>query len=137
MFPWWVQWAPQYYFPFSGSVAQRIEPDTDWFFGNIDAGAGDGRIEQKAFDVASYGRQLGLLTEVLLDLAKQLPPQDVQANASLKRLQAIKTQIDLLKHQESADASERVIKDLHYLRDQHPAAYAQLRGRLRELLDDA
>ena len=37
MYPWLWFWAPQFHFPFSGSVAQRIEPDTRWFFDGIPA----------------------------------------------------------------------------------------------------
>ena len=61
MFPWLWLYAPQLYFPWSGSVAQQIEPNVDWFFDSINAAAGDGKIERKAFDKASYGTQLGLL----------------------------------------------------------------------------
>ena len=32
MYPWFRFWAPQLHFPFSGSVAQRIEPDNRMFF---------------------------------------------------------------------------------------------------------
>ncbi len=136
MFPWWVQWAPQIHFPFSGSVAQRIAPSTDWFFGAIDADAGNGRIEQKAFDIASYGRQLGLLTEVLLDIAERQPPESAKGVESLVRLCAIKAQIDLLKRQSPADTLQRLINDLRDLREQHPDDYPRIREQLRSLLDE-
>ena len=71
MYPWIWLWAPQIYFPWSGSVAQKIEPSTSWFFDAIDPSAGDGRIERRACEIASYGRQLGLITEVLLDSTKE------------------------------------------------------------------
>jgi hypothetical protein len=93
MFPWLWLFAPQVHLPWSGSVAQHIAPDTDWFFAGIPAAAGDARIERQAFEVASYGRQLGLLTEVLLDLAAQTPPRSAQARASLGRLHAIRAEI--------------------------------------------
>jgi hypothetical protein len=70
VYPWLWFWAPQLHFPFSGNVAQRIEPDTRWFFQGIDPSAGDPHIEEKAFAVASYGRQLGLITEVLIEYTK-------------------------------------------------------------------
>ena len=66
MYPWLWLWAPQFRFPFSGSVAQDYEPNTEWFFGAISPSAGDGKVERRAFEVASYGRQIGLLTEALL-----------------------------------------------------------------------
>lgn len=75
MYPWLFLWAPQLQLPFSGDVAQRIEPRTQWFFDGIDTASGDPVIERKAFEVATYGRQLGLITELLLDMAAQTPPR--------------------------------------------------------------
>ena len=66
MFPWLWFWAPQFHFPWSGSVAQQIDPDLGWFFGAIRPGAGDATVEREAFEVASYGKQLGLISEALV-----------------------------------------------------------------------
>jgi hypothetical protein len=96
MFPWLWQWSPQFHFPLSGSVAQRISPDA--FFGAIPPWAGDGRLEQQAFEVASYGRQLGLITELLLDLAAQHPPATPAGQQALQRLAAIQARIEALKN---------------------------------------
>ena len=74
MFPWILFWAPQLYFPWSGSVIQDIDPETTWFPATLTARAGNGRIEKRALnDVASYGRQLGLITEVLIEIAGKQP----------------------------------------------------------------
>jgi hypothetical protein len=35
MFPWFWFFAPQLHFPFGGSVAQRIQPDTQCRFGRF------------------------------------------------------------------------------------------------------
>ena len=70
MYPWLWFWAPQLHLPWSGNVAQRIDPNTRWFFQGIDPSAGDADIEEKAFSVASYGRQLGLITEILIEVAE-------------------------------------------------------------------
>jgi hypothetical protein len=40
-------------------VAQRIEPNANWFFDSISGQAGNAKMEKKDFEVASYGRQLG------------------------------------------------------------------------------
>jgi hypothetical protein len=53
MFPWLWFYAPQFHFPWSGAVAQRIAPDTHWFFSGIRPGAGDAHIEEQAFGVAT------------------------------------------------------------------------------------
>ncbi|MFZ5550528.1 MAG: hypothetical protein ACOZJX_17665 [Pseudomonadota bacterium] len=99
MFPWLWQWSPQFHFPLSGSVAQRIDPDA--FFGAIPPWAGNGEMEQKAFEVASYGRQLGLITELLLDLAAQQPPTTPAGREARARLAEIQARIEALK---TADA---------------------------------
>lgn len=91
MFPWLWLWAPQLHFPLSGDVKQDIEPSVQWFFGSIRPGAGNGRIEQRVFEHASYGRQLGLLTDALIEVAERALPGksgDVAALAELKRLRA-------------------------------------------------
>ncbi|GAB6907201.1 conserved hypothetical protein [Desulfosarcina cetonica] len=76
-------------FPLSGDVNQRIEPD--WFFGSIGAEVGDGEIEREVFQkVASYGRQIGVLTDVLLSIIDQLDLDEgrIDALAALKTLHA-------------------------------------------------
>ena len=127
MFPWFWLWAPQLQFPFSGSVAQRIDPDTTWFFGGIRPQAGDGRLEQQIHEqVASYGRQLGLLTEVLLGLAgsEQVGPE--RAGESLKRLEDIRAEVETLKRQEDAQLARDAAAVLEQLARRDPAALAAL-----------
>jgi hypothetical protein len=58
-------WSPIFRFPLSGDVSQEIEPE---FGGRI---AGVPEIEAEVIrEVASYGRQLGKLTEAVLALAE-------------------------------------------------------------------
>jgi hypothetical protein len=97
MFPWMWLYAPQLHFPFSGHVQQQIRPELEWFFKGIQPQSGQAEVEQKAFEIASYGRQLGLITEVLLELAGQMPMQTPEGQVALKRLQAIAAQISQLK----------------------------------------
>ena len=66
MFPLFWIWSPQLHYPWSGSVAQQIEPNTNWFFDAISPDSGVAAIEKKAIERASYGRPLGLINEVLL-----------------------------------------------------------------------
>lgn len=40
MFPWLWFWAPHIHFPWSGSVAQQIDPNLGWFFGAIQPSSG-------------------------------------------------------------------------------------------------
>lgn len=135
MFPWLWFWSPQLHFPLSGSVAQRIEPNTNWFFDAIAPQAGNGRVERKAFEVASYGRQLGLITEVLIDLAEKDPPSTAAARESLERLRAIRAAIERIK-EDDADALVREIEDrLRQLR-RNDAAFKRVAARLRSALAD-
>lgn len=97
MYPWLWLWAPQIQFPWSGDVVQDIEPTTTWFFNGIKPGAGNARIEQKAFAVASYGKQLGLLTEVLIELAEKNLDDGAATASSLGELRRIRAEIEQIK----------------------------------------
>jgi hypothetical protein len=134
MNPWFFFWAPQLTMPFGGSVAQRIEPDTQWFFNGIPPTAGDPAIERKAFDVASYGRQLGLITEVLVDLAGQTPPKGAKGQKSLKRLREIQARIEQVKEQDAMDALEQIDALLARLKKAHPERLAAARQRIAHAL---
>jgi hypothetical protein len=107
VFPWIWFWAPQIHFPWSGDVAQRIAPSTRWFFAGIPGNAGDAEIEEKAFSVASYGRQLGLITEVLIEVAEQVGTTSAAAATSLERLKTIRAQIERIKSAEYAARGAR------------------------------
>lgn len=137
MNPWQWSWSPEIHLPWSGNVAQRIEPDTTWFFGSILPSAGNGRIEKQAFEVASYGRQLGLITEVLLDLAAQNPALSAKAAASLNELKTIQAEIEKIKVAESQTAGLQIEKQLKDLKEHHPGDFQDLITRLKPLLGDA
>ena len=100
MFPWFWLWAPQLRLPFSGDVAQDIEPRLDWFFAGIKPQAGNARIEARAFDVASYGDQLGVITRLLLELADREPAEVQAASAPLQELRRIHERIEAIKDAE-------------------------------------
>lgn len=100
MFPWIWLWAPQLRLPFSGDVAQDIEPSLDLFFAGIKPRSGNGRIEAKAFDVASYGDQLGVITRLLLELAERQPADVQVASRPLKELREIHQRIQAIKDAE-------------------------------------
>lgn len=135
MFPWLWFWAPQFHFPWSGDVAQRVEPNTHWFFQGIPPGAGNARIEEKAFGVASYGKQLGLITEVLIAQAEQQGSATPQAAESLAKLKAIAREIEAIKDGEYEQTAIDLEVQLQTLQRQGGARYAQLSERLRPLLE--
>jgi hypothetical protein len=100
MFPFFWLWAPQVRLPFSGDVAQDIEPSLDLFFAGIKPRSGNARIEAKAFDVASYGDQLGVITQLMLEWAQRLPADDQAASEPLRELREIHARIEAIKDEE-------------------------------------
>ena len=129
MYPWLWFWAPQFHFPFSGSVAQRIQPDTRWFFDGIPPEAGNGELERQIFDVASYGRQLGLITEVLLAQAGDDAIAPQQAAQSLARLKTVQREVEAVKRRNGEQVARSAIAALEKLQASHPAEFAQVLAR--------
>ncbi len=108
--------APQFHFPFSGAVSQAIDPDVTWFQNVIRPGAGNARIERRAFEeVASYGKQLGLITDVLLEQAARMPGAESEP---VRRLRAMREQVEDIKAQEygmeTREAVARVLRMLQH-----------------------
>ncbi len=136
MYPWFWIWAPQVHFPWSGGVAQRIEPNTNWFFDAIPAQAGDAKIEKKAVEVASYGRQLGLITEVLIGLTENGLVLSDGAKSSLERLKSIHAEIDKLKTADGQLLVSQIEDTLMNLQKTHKTEFARLKKRLAPLLVD-
>ena len=126
MIPWFWLWAPQWHLPLSGDVAQRIEPDTNWFFGAIPPAAGNARIEQRAFEHASYGRHLGLLSEVVLGLAAENELRDPEARKSLERLRKLAAEIESLKDAFYSDLAQTLASQVNELRRKRPEEYARM-----------
>lgn len=126
MFPWLWFWSPVFHLPFSGSVAQQIEPDTNWFFAGIPPSAGNGLLEKKAFDVASYGRQLGWITEVLLAAKGSDVVAPGKADVSLQKLEAAYVEIEAVKKESRAELADAAIAALDKLREADPAAHEML-----------
>lgn len=129
MYPAFWFWAPQFYLPWSGSVAQRIDPHT--FFDAIRPGAGDPEIERKAFDIATYGKQLGLITDVLLGIADQGAISPEQQARALHDLKDIRGRIEELKVDEAMQLANRISKELEQLRIRHPVEYQRVLNGLK------
>jgi hypothetical protein len=114
MFPWFNFWAPQFRFPFSGAVNQDIEPVTD-FFSGIAPHAGDAGIERKVVqDVASYGTQLGMLADLLLEVAER---QGLKDSKPLSRLQDLQRQVGQVKAEQAEALRKAAEQALERLRD--------------------
>jgi hypothetical protein len=119
--------APQFHFPFSGAVSQAIDPDITWFQNLIRPGAGNARVERRAFqEVASYGKQLGVITEVLLE---QVARNEGPESEAARTLRAMQQQIEGIKAQEYRLAGQamaaRVIQALQDGRPEQARAAGQ------------
>jgi hypothetical protein len=133
MFPWFLIWAPNLHFPWSGSVAQQIDPSTTWFFDSVNAQDGNGAVEKQAVQIASYGRQLGLITDVLLELADQQDPLPEEAAIALTKLKAIRTRIETLKSKQAEAQLQELESSMRALQSRDPDSFAALLARVAPL----
>lgn len=129
MFPWYWMWLPQIHFPLSGSVLQDNGPDISTFFGAIRPEAGIGSIEKEVFEVASYGRQLGLILDVLLPLAGAAVPDPQKAGKSLEDLQKVYKRIEEVKLEKRADMEKAAISLLSRIEKIDPQMLSRIMTR--------
>ena len=124
----WLQ--SNFNFPLSGNVNQRIDPD--WFFGTIDPEVGDSEIEKEIFlKVASYGKQIGMLTEVLISIADELKLNG-DSNTTLSELKDIQSKVDAIKSSKKERVKENAKIILDKLKACDPEGFKSL---LREYSD--
>ena len=113
---WWPMWPGFGKLPLSGDVAQAIAPLTNWFSPTIEMNfAGDRRIEADVVsNVASYGKQLGMLTDAVLALSKVTKDGGGEAVARLAelagRIEACKKRYNSGLEQQAREALERLQK---------------------------
>jgi hypothetical protein len=108
--------------PLSGDVNQRIT--APWFSPSLTVNyAGDPAIEDRVVtEVASYGKQLGWLNEIVLALAsKQAVPQE-----TLNCLEKAVKDIEAIKKETQLSALDAANKALDRLKRDEPDAYAEL-----------
>jgi len=137
MKPWFSYLYPQLYLPFSFINAQNIEPNTNWFFSSIGAKAGNGSVEQKIFEHASYGRQLGLIIEVLLGMIQKLDninitDKDGELFHSLDRLKTINDAISAIKKQDVGEVVGGIKDQMSDLKRKNEKEYRQLLSEMNE-----
>jgi hypothetical protein len=128
MFP-SMQWSPSYNFPFSGAVNQDISPHTDFFSQEIEPDAGDAEIEREVFhSVASYGKQLGILTDSLLAVVRELKPEAISEIRALEQLQTLQRQVEKVKNERLERTREKAKQILDKLAQTDPEFLAELLG---------
>lgn len=129
MFPWfWWHIAPRYEFPLSGNVTQDFLMKE--FFSAIKPIAGNGPIEQKAFESASYGKQIGLISELLLSLADSDIVDANKGRVALKQLEKIYRDIETIKHEHISKDIEKAATILEALKSSNPRQFDNVMARL-------
>lgn len=119
MLPWYQS---NFNFPLSGNINQKIEPD--WFFDAIVPEAKDRPIEKKAvMNIASYGKQIGIITKLLLSIAAESDKIDTKAFEDLKEIQQ---QINNIKSANKSCIHENAKAALDSLKDADPEALKKL-----------
>ncbi|WP_052691851.1 hypothetical protein [Teredinibacter purpureus] len=113
MNPWLLlSWAPTIHFPLSGDVEQDLHPNNHQFFQAIQKHAGDKVIEEKVFNIATYGHQLALLTDLVTELAASQNNLSPKAAKALASIQDIKQQIEHCKKTEYQTRTETLQAEL-------------------------
>lgn len=119
--------------PGSGDVWQKVTNVTDWFSPKLTVNyAGDPRIEEDVTsNVASYGKQLGILTEAVLALAG---PTDAIADPALKaaaeRLTKIQTEIEAIKKRRAPETEDAIVQAMTRLKTSDEPSYERVLKRL-------
>jgi hypothetical protein len=118
LFPWWGLLKG----PLSGDVTQDISPINSLLSPQVEFNfAGNRRIESEVMaDVASYGKQLGILSEAVLEIA------DGKSGKAVARLQKLANQIDKVKSQHEDRLEQKVKNDLDQLKEKNPKALERL-----------
>jgi len=124
MFPWLWIYAPQISWPLSGAVTQDLTPEA--FFRGIKPGAGVPAIEQEVFEQASYGKQLGWLTDVLVEAIDAKALQSADAKASLADLKNLHDKVERIKSQHRQQRADAAIALLDQIAADSPEELGRL-----------
>lgn len=122
MNPWFDTWLNMFRAPLSGDVSQDYRPVTSWWSPQLEFNfAGDQKVEAEVVrSVASYGKQLGILTEAVLALAKDSNSPEVA------RLQQLAEEVGAVKKRRSSESAISLKQRLQELRDQDPEEFKRL-----------
>lgn len=132
--------------PLSGDVTQAIDTslvrsigDQLGFININTSGAGDPELERRIVEqVASYGRQLGQVLDALDVLIRRAgsEPRSPEDQLALSKLQGLRSEIVAAKERSAAAQVDRLVAQIHVLRE-HPSANDAALRRIREALGDA
>ena len=122
MNPWLVPWWNIFKAPLSGNVTQEIAPVTSWLSPQLEVNfAGNPKLEAKVIsDVASYGKQLGILTEAVLEISEG------KKGDAVKKLKALTKQVEALKQAHEKQQELNLKQELDKLKQQDPSSFKKL-----------
>ncbi|MDD5305467.1 MAG: hypothetical protein PHS14_20395 [Elusimicrobia bacterium] len=86
--------------------------------------------------MATYGRQLGLLTELLLELAEKQKSLSPEARTAFERIRGIRDQIALIKNEEAATLARDIEAQVDRLKRLDQVEWQRLLTTLGPLLND-
>lgn len=125
---WLRLWSPTFNLPGSGSIGSfSYHPNTTW--GAPTLFSGNEIVEQAVYrDVATPGRQLGRLTDVVLELVNELSAMDskIAGAESVKKLKAMSKQIEKIKEAIEDNTTAAVKEGLEKLRNNDEDAFKAL-----------
>ena len=128
MYPWLPWWPALMKLPGAENLSQDIAPVTTWFPTTLELNfAGDRRIESDVVsNVASYGKQLGILTDALLATARD------SREPAVERLREVAQKIERRKQSHQSDLESTAKETLERLRDYDQAAFDRVLGQFKE-----
>ncbi|MDJ0929870.1 hypothetical protein [Breoghania sp.] len=126
MFPFF--WPTEVKFPRAGGNFQNISPTSGWFSTTVNY-KGSPEIENRvAEEVASNGKQLGAITEALLELANE------KKGEKLERLRSMHKEIVKIKERTTAEMCREAQETFEALADRNKAKAKQLAEQMLEKL---
>lgn len=123
--PWWNMLKP----PFSGDLTQDISPMTNWWSPQIELNfAGNRHVETAVVrDVASYGKQLGIISDVLLQLTEN------DNSKAVEQLRKVTAEIEAVKQKQLTASLSTLKSGLLTLKSDDPEGFKQLMADLEQL----
>ncbi|MDB5437847.1 MAG: hypothetical protein JWM33_274 [Caulobacteraceae bacterium] len=119
--------------PGSGDVWQKVTNVTDWFSPKLTVNyAGDPRIEEDVTsNVASYGKQLGILTEAVLALSGPVEGiKNPALKAAAERLTKISAEIEAIKKRRAPETEDAIVQAMTRLKTSDAPGYERVLKRL-------
>lgn len=108
--------------PLSGNVNQDYAANTSWFSPQLEFNfAGDKKIESQVVgNVASYGKQLSIITDVLLELTASNDSEFVE------RLRQLNYEVEQVKSKNQAESISTLKKQLMLIKKRQPDEFSAL-----------